>query len=179
MTIASATMANTIREITIDQGIDPRELSLLAFGGAGPLMSTLLARELDVARIIVPPHAGNFSAWGLLGADLTQATARTQVLSLSEPGLSQGNQFLEEMFEELESRQEEIIDSERVREVSIDMRYVRQEHWITVPMKHDSGRITATPDEIYQAFQDAYEKAFAHKLDEEVEIVSLLSLIHI
>ena len=117
MTIASATMANTIREITIDQGIDPRELSLLAFGGAGPLMSTLLARELDVARIIVPPHAGNFSAWGLLGADLTQATARTQVLSLSESGLSQGNQFLEEMFEELESRQEEIIDSERVREV--------------------------------------------------------------
>ena len=173
MTIASATMANTIREITIDQGIDPRELSLLAFGGAGPLMSTLLARELDVARIIVPPHAGNFSAWGLLGADLTQATARTQVLSLSESGLSQGNQFLEEMFEELESRQEEITDSERVREVSIDMRYVHQEHWITVPMQHDSGRITATPDEIYQAFQDAYEKAFAHKLDEEVEIVSL------
>ena len=173
MTIASATMANTIREITIDQGIDPRELSLLAFGGAGPLMSTLLARELDVARIIVPPYAGNFSAWGLLGADLTQATARTQVLPLSESGLSQGNQFLEEMFEELESRQEEIIDSERVREVSIDMRYVRQEHWITVPMKHDSGRITATSDEIYQAFQGAYEKAFAHKLDEEVEIVSL------
>ena len=173
MTIASATMANTIREITIDQGIDPRELSLLAFGGAGPLMSTLLARELDVARIIVPPYAGNFSAWGLLGADLTQATARTQVLPLSESGLSQGNQFLAEMFEELESRQEEIIDSERVREVSIDMRYVRQEHWITVPMKHDSGRITATSDEIYQAFQGAYEKAFAHKLDEEVEIVSL------
>jgi N-methylhydantoinase A len=173
MTIASATMANTIREITIDQGIDPRELSLLAFGGAGPLMSTLLARELDVTRIIVPPYAGNFSAWGLLGADLTQATARTQVLPLSESGLSQGNQFLAEMFEELESRQEEIIDSERVREVSIDMRYVRQEHWITVPMKHDSGRITATSDEIYQAFQGAYEKAFAHKLDEEVEIVSL------
>jgi len=173
MTIAAATMANAIREITIDQGIDPRELSLLAFGGAGPLMSTLLARELDVARIIIPPYAGNFSAWGLLGADLTQATARTQVLPLSESGLLRGNQLLSEMFEELESRQEQVIDVERIREVSIDMRYVRQEHWITVPMEHDLGKIIANSDEIYQVFQGAYERTFAHKLAEDVEIVSL------
>jgi len=173
MTIASATMATTIREITIDQGFDPRELSLLAFGGAGPLMSTLLARELDVSRVIIPPYAGNFSAWGLLGADLTHATARTRVLPLSDSGLSQGNEYLTEMFEELESRQEKIIDVERIREVSLDMRYVRQEHWITVPIQHDSGTITATTSAIYEAFQDAYERTFAHKLGEDVEIVSL------
>ncbi|MBL09991.1 MAG: 5-oxoprolinase [Acidiferrobacteraceae bacterium] len=179
MTIASATMANTIREITIDQGIDPRELSLLAFGGAGPLMSTLLARELGVARIIIPPYAGNFSAWGLLGADLTQATARTQVLPLSNEGLKQGNRYLQEMFGELESRQEQIIDAERIREVSIDMRYVRQEHWLTVPMRHKNGKILAEAEEIYEAFQNAYEKSFAHKLGEDVEIVSLRATVRV
>jgi N-methylhydantoinase A len=68
--ISSANMADAIREITIEQGIDPRELKLLAFGGAGPLMSNLISQELDIKEIIVPPYAGNFSAWGLLGADL-------------------------------------------------------------------------------------------------------------
>ena len=54
-------MADAIREITIEQGIDPRELKLLAFGGAGPLMSNLIARELDIKEIIIPPFSGNFS----------------------------------------------------------------------------------------------------------------------
>ena len=73
--ISSANMADAIREITIEQGIDPRELKLLAFGGAGPLMSNLIAKELDIKEIIIPPFSGNFSAWGLLGADLLQMTA--------------------------------------------------------------------------------------------------------
>ena len=53
--ISSANMADAIREITIEQGIDPRELKLLAFGGAGPLMSNLIAKELDIKEIIIPP----------------------------------------------------------------------------------------------------------------------------
>ena len=48
-------MADAIREITIEQGIDPRELKLLAFGGAGPLMSNLIAEELEIKEIIIPP----------------------------------------------------------------------------------------------------------------------------
>ena len=59
----------------------------LAFGGAGPLMATLLAEELDMRSIVVPPHAGNFSAWGLLGADLLRSTARTHILPLTRENL--------------------------------------------------------------------------------------------
>ena len=54
----------------------------MPFGGAGPLFGTLLARELEIREIVVPPYAGNFSAWGLLGADLTQTAARTRIMRL-------------------------------------------------------------------------------------------------
>ena len=56
--IVTATMANLMREITIEQGTDPRDLWLLAFGGAGPMLGTMLARELGVRGVVVPPHAG-------------------------------------------------------------------------------------------------------------------------
>ena len=84
MRIAAANMANAIRETTVEQGIDPRAMSLLAFGGAGPMMSTLLAEELGIKHIIIPPHAGNFSALGLLTSDLTQSAARTRIMPLTE-----------------------------------------------------------------------------------------------
>jgi len=83
MTIAAANMANAIREITVEQGQDPRRATLAPFGGAGPLFGTLLARELEIKQIVVPPYAGNFSAWGLLGADLTQSAARTRIMKLA------------------------------------------------------------------------------------------------
>ena len=92
MTIVTASMANTIREITIDQGVDPRQATLLAFGGAGPLMACALARELNIGTIVIPPYAGNFSAWGLLGADLTQAAARTRIMKLSDEALAEANE---------------------------------------------------------------------------------------
>ena len=89
-------MADAIREITIEQGIDPRELKLLAFGGAGPLMSNLIAKELDIKEIIIPPFSGNFSAWGLLGADLLQMTAQTKILRLNEKSIKNVIKFLKD-----------------------------------------------------------------------------------
>src|SRR5690606_23677646 len=85
--IASSAMANAMREISVDQGLDPRDMTLLPFGGAGPLMATLLAGELRMNRIVVPPLAGNFSAWGLLGADMIQSAARTSIIVLSDENL--------------------------------------------------------------------------------------------
>ena len=75
--IAAASMANAVREITVEKGVDPRSLKLLAFGGAGPMLGTQIARELHMDHVVVPPYAGNFSAWGLLGADLTRTTSQT------------------------------------------------------------------------------------------------------
>src|SRR5205807_1494015 len=102
MRIAAAAMADAIREVTIEQGRDPRDATLIAFGGAGPLFAPLLASELGVGRIVVPRNAGIFSAWGLLSADLTRTTSRTRLLPLTGAGLAAADETLAELFSGLE-----------------------------------------------------------------------------
>ena len=173
--ISSANMADAIREITIEQGIDPRELKLLAFGGAGPLMSNLIAKELDIKEIIIPPFSGNFSAWGLLGADLLQMTAQTKILRLNEKSINECNQILERLFEDLQKRQKinfEILET--IKEISLDMRWMGQEHTITLKLNNEKlGKITSSEDDIKKMFVSEYEKTFGSKLDTIIEIVSI------
>ena len=174
MTIVTASMANTIREITIDQGVDPRQATLLAFGGAGPLMACALARELNIGTIVIPPYAGNFSAWGLLGADLTQAAARTRIMKLSDDALAEANDILKDLFATLEERQGPLREGQsRSREVGLDMRYAGQEHNLTVPMEAPDGTITARADAVLEAFTQEYERTFRNTMEEDAEIVSV------
>ena len=63
-------MADAIRTITVKKGIDPREFSLVAFGGAGSMHAVWLAAELEIEEIIVPNDPGTFSAWGMLQTDI-------------------------------------------------------------------------------------------------------------
>jgi N-methylhydantoinase A len=62
-------MARAVRVMTVERGIDPRELALLAFGGAGPLHAAAIADELDMRRVLVPPSSGVLSAVGLVAAE--------------------------------------------------------------------------------------------------------------
>jgi N-methylhydantoinase A len=174
LTIATANMANAIREITVEQGVDPRRCTIAPFGGAGPLFGTLLARELDITQIVVPPYAGNFSAWGLLGADLTQSMARTRITRLGENTVSDTNDILVDLFATAAERAtaRDSHDS-TVREVALDMRYLGQEHTITIGVPSDDGHVTVDVEEIRKRFKDDYEKTFGHVMDEEVEIVSV------
>jgi N-methylhydantoinase A len=173
MTIAAANMANAIREITVEQGRDPRRATLAPFGGAGPLFGTLLAQELEIGRIVVPPYAGNFSAWGLLGADLTQSAARTRIMKLGGNTTADANEIVGELFAGLAERAAARNGDGAIREVAGDMRYVGQEHTITIPLRSENGVIVAPLDEIRDAFTREYQKTFGHEMEEEVEIVSL------
>ena len=172
--IGSANMADAIREITIEQGIDPRELKLLAFGGAGPLMSNLIANELDIKEIIVPPYSGNFSAWGLLGADLLQMNARTKILRLSDEAISECNDILKELFKELEQRQKiDFSTSNQIKEIALDMRWMGQEHTITLKLEDEKdGNISMDTETLKNKFVEEYQKTFGSKLDTIIEIVS-------
>ncbi len=174
--IATATMSNLMREITIEQGTDPRELWLLAFGGAGPMLGTLLSKELGTRGVVIPPHAGNFSASGLLGADLVQASARTHIMRLSDDNLSQANKILASLFEDLDERQ--TAGEARTRHVGLDMRYAGQEHSLTVSMDCDgAGRISWNADEVRNEFTRDYDRAFSVTMDEAIEIVSMRATI--
>jgi N-methylhydantoinase A len=162
VTIANAAMADTIREITVEQGQDPRRATLMAFGGAGPVFATLLARELEIGKIVIPLYAGNFSAWGLLGADLTQTAARTQILRLSDEGLRDARSTLGELFAGLEQR------DGAAPEVRLDLRYVGQEHTLTVVVDPEAGAAA-----MRSLFTEEYERTFGHVMDEQVEMVAL------
>jgi N-methylhydantoinase A len=172
LTIANANMANAIREITVEQGQDPRGAKLLAFGGAGPLFGTLLARELDVREVVVPPYAGNFSAWGLLGADLTQTAARTRITRLDEGAIEELAGVVEGLFDALLQRARRDANGAG-REIGFDMRYVGQEHTLTVGVPTRAGRIAASLPEIRELFTREYDRTFGHTMDEAVEVVSV------
>ena len=82
-----ARTVSAIREITVQEGLDPREFSMLAYGGAGPMFVPLVAREMDVREVIVPQAPAGFSAWGMLMTDLVQEYSETCVGLLEHVGL--------------------------------------------------------------------------------------------
>jgi N-methylhydantoinase A len=170
--IANANMANAIREITVEQGVDPRRTTLVAFGGAGPLFATLLARELEIKEMVVPPHAGNFSAWGLLGADLTQSAALTRITRLDGDAVGNLDDVLSGLFGTLVSRGREA-GTDGGLEIGFDMRYVGQEHTLTVGVPSDEGRIGASVGDIHGLFTREYERTFGHSMEDPVEVVSV------
>jgi N-methylhydantoinase A len=125
--IAVARMTSAIREISIQRGHDPRDFTLVAFGGAGPMHALALADEIGIPRVLVPRHPGNFSALGLLASDIKHDEVRTRVGPLPErwPQLAG-------LFAEMENglrRQLELegfdAGQQRVRR-SLDLRYRSQ-----------------------------------------------------
>ena len=96
--IAVARMTSAIREISIQRGHDPRDFTLVAFGGAGPMHALALADEIGIPRVLVPRHPGNFSALGLLASDIKHDDVRTRVGPLRERW-----PLLAELFAEMEA----------------------------------------------------------------------------
>jgi N-methylhydantoinase A len=172
MVIAAASMAGAMGEITVQQGRDPRTCTLLAFGGAGPLFATLLTGELQIPEIVVPPYAGNFSAWGMLGADLVRTATRTHVMNTGDEDLVEASRLLSELFTTLEHRG----TSEGRhfnQEAALDMRYHGQEHTVTIPVPWEDGKIQIGQDELRERFSQEYLKAFSYTLEFDPEIETL------
>lgn len=124
VTIAVARMTSAIREISIQRGHDPRDFTLIAFGGAGPMHALALAEEIGIPRVLVPRHPGNFSALGLLASDIKHDDVRTRVGPLRAQGT-----LLAELFAEMTDaarRQLEFEGFARPRQRllrSLDLRY--------------------------------------------------------
>lgn len=170
--ISASSMANAMREVSVEQGLDPRAMTLLPFGGAGPLMATLLADELQMNRIVVPPLAGNFSAWGLLGADMVQSAARTRIMDLSDANLAAASDLLGELFADVGTRSDHLA-RETVKSARLDLRYKGQEHWLSIDVPLDGTGIDQDAATTRAAFEREYLKSFGGTMTEEVEIVSV------
>jgi N-methylhydantoinase A len=169
LTVAAASMANAIKTVTVERGIDPRSATLFAYGGAGPLMSTLLARELSISSIVVPRFAGAFSAWGLLTQDITRELSRTRIMRLSLAGLKAANEVLAELFSRL--MDDEIAGTRR--ECALDCRYLGQEYTLSISPPSEHGLISVGATALRALFVDEYRRSFGYELPDELEIVSL------
>ena len=161
--IAAAHMAQAIRGITVERGIDPRTATIVGFGGAGPLFSCLVADELDVAHVVIPPNAGNFSAVGLLSSDATRNAARTVVTPLDAAALERARAVATGLLDELDPS-----GTVPFREVQLDLRFQGQEHALTRGLAPDAG-----VDDVVTDFRHEYGRVFGHGLPGPVELVTV------
>jgi N-methylhydantoinase A len=129
-------MGNAIRQISIERGHDPREFSLVAFGGAGPMHACMVADDLDLPEVIVPPHPGHVCAYGLLASDLRQDGAQTWIRSWCEHTPRELIEALRLLQAGMMSRiAEDHWPAEKVRpKFAVDLRYAKQSHDVTVEL---------------------------------------------
>ncbi len=165
-----AKTVSAIREITVERGKDPRDFSLLAFGGAGPMIAPLLAREIDNFELIVPLAPAAFSAWGMLMSDLVSDLARTDIRPL-KPGTEAE---IESAFAELEDQAQRLLTRQGVAPQDrrldriLECRYAGQEHALEVPVA--GGMSAEAVRERFGALHAAY---YGHAMPDQVQIVTL------
>jgi N-methylhydantoinase A len=173
--VVNANMARALRLVTVQRGVDPTRLALLAFGGAGPLHAGALARELGIPTILVPPGPGILCALGLLVEDLRADAVRTWVRRLDADSLGP----MDRVFTELEADATQWLDRERVpaerRQLSrwLDLRYEGQNYELLVPVPKEAWRqhsIEALRRRFLQAHEETY--GFAAE-DEPIQVVNL------
>ena len=163
VSVAVSGMYLEVSKLLSRQGADPRTFSLLAFGGAGPMLGALFARELGMARVIVPPAPGVLSAYGGLIADIRNDFIRTAFVDLDTGGLA----VLEGLAGDLEAealawlREEQGFRGEARLIWSADMRYLGQSYEIETPVGRAdiaAGRVAA----LAGAFHGEHARVYDH-----------------
>jgi N-methylhydantoinase A len=168
ISVVTANMARAIRVISVQRGYDPRDYTLIAFGGAGPLHAARLARELEIRRILVPVSPGILCAMGLLLTDLRTDFALTRLTLLDEAAWP----VLQDAFATLTARAEAWFEAENIphhaRRVvrTVDMRYAGQNYELPIALTGGAGP-QAT------AFAAAHQRLYGFAADDEpVQLVT-------
>ena len=174
ISVVTANMARAIRVISVQRGHDPRDYTLVAFGGAGPLHAARLARELDIGRILVPRHPGILCAMGLLLTDLRADFATTRLCTLSTGALTD----IADAFRTLAAQadawfvEEGIAAPARRLTHTVDMRYAGQNY--ELPIALPDGPIgPATLEALAEGFAAAHQRIYGFvAADDPVQLVT-------
>ncbi|MFQ5431689.1 MAG: hydantoinase/oxoprolinase family protein [Nitrospinota bacterium] len=168
--IANSNMERAIRVISVERGYDPRDFTLVSFGGAGGLHACELADSLRIPEILIPKNPGVLSAWGALCADVIKDFSRTAMISST---YTSADDKLYKLFTELEKRAIREIRKDGYKDSrrffltrSVDLRYVGQSYELNIPYRK-SLKVTL------DAFTDAHQVRYGHSASgEPVEIVT-------
>jgi N-methylhydantoinase A len=164
---------DALKLVSVRRGFDPREFTLVAYGGGGPMHAAALAAEIGVRRVVIPPDPGTFSAWGMLATPPRVDLARTRVVRLD--GATSGE--LDATFAELEREaiahlraQGHDVAAIPPATRTLDMRYKGQEHTVLVPLATELDGSLAP---LAEAFHKHHERRYTFALaDTPIEIVS-------
>ena len=171
--VANHSMTNALKLVSINRGYDPRDFTMVAFGGGGAMHATALAMELGVPKVIVPAHSAVFSAWGMLMSDLRRDYIRTQPMPFTDAVVHAVNDTITDMEREaLEAFQVENFNEDNIYfERYFDMRYEGQEHSVRIPVPN--VKLNAqNMEELLVRFHDAYEREYTYRLDVPVDLVT-------
>ena len=172
--VANANMVRGIRVVSVERGYDPRDFTLIPYGGAGPLHAVALAKELKIPKVLVPPIPGILSAMGMLISDIRHDFVLTRIIPISKASPD----VLEPVFQDLEQKALDMLRREGVERKEatllkyVDVRYVGQSFEIRV--RFDGEVRTSDPiQELVRNFHVEHEKRYGHKdLNAPVELVN-------
>jgi N-methylhydantoinase A len=158
LTLLDANMANAIRGMTVERGLDPRAYSLVAFGGAGPLHAIEVAALLEMREVIVPPFPGLSSALGLLASDLRYDAIATEFMVQGGVDAERVRADLARLDATVRDglREDGVPDREVTVERAADLRYVGQGYELRVPV--DPERL----DDVWDAFHARHRREYGH-----------------
>lgn len=173
--VVNSNMAQALRIVSVERGHDPREFSLIAFGGAGPVHAVALAEELAIPEVIIPPAPGAFSALGLVATDLKRDYSRTLYADLGTVEASRVGDAIAAM----ETAGSAMLEAARVpaeRQALLrqaDVRYRRQAYELTIPVA--DGPITRESlDALAEQFHVKHAQTYGHaNRNEPVQLVNL------
>jgi N-methylhydantoinase A len=164
--IAEANMANAVRSVSIWKGLDPRDLTLVAFGGAGGMVAGLVARDLDIPRVLIPVYPGNTCAMGLLMTDMQEDATVAYLARASDIDL----ELLNRRLTDLNERVAKTLAGQGVGEADMsfrffaDMRYQGQIHELSIPF--EQYPVTQfTLDSAFATFEQMYEDIYTIRLE--------------
>lgn len=172
--VTNVNMARAIRAVTVERGRDPRDMTMIAFGGGGPLHAVDVAKLLGIKRVIAPVMAGVFCSVGMLTANAEHHFVKAVLQNLDDSDPT----FVEKAIDDLLVQGTSILASEGYTEemvdvsVSVDLRYVGQSSELTVPMV---GPFSApqTIARLRDDFAALYDGTFGYSSDEPLELVNV------
>jgi N-methylhydantoinase A len=172
--VANAVMEKAIRVISVERGHDPRDYTLIAFGGAGGLHACDLAAALEMRSVLIPVFPGGLSALGILQADVVKELSQTIFLGVDQ--MLREPRRLQSIFKRLEAQSIRVLDAEgfslaKMRfQHTLDMRYLGQAYELNIPV----SSLRSTGQDIILAFHRAHETRYGyHHENKQAEIVSV------
>jgi N-methylhydantoinase A len=177
--IVNANMMGAVRVISVEQGEDPRDFALVAFGGAGPLHAADIARSMGIGRVIVPPRPGLLSAIGLLHADIRGDFSLTRFMRAEAANLGAINAGFAQLRAQAETwlADEAGEDAHALYEWSLDLRYAGQNFELIQPCP-SANVFPLTLEQVIEAFHQRHREFYGYDMaGQPVEIVNLRAVV--